>query len=240
MPHWGKVEAIRQKDESAHNVVTKLDEEIEEYLTRELRAAYPEIPFVGEEGGGDRAAETFWLADPIDGTAHFIRGTAFCTTMLALIDRGQVVFGVIYDFVGDVMYHAELGKGAFKNGERMHVSGRPVESSYAAWESHLDKPENLERYLKLREISILFKTISSGYEHILVAQGQLEGRICFDPHGKDYDYAPGTLLISEAGGIVANIGKSEYDYRNTDYIAANPALFEKLTEGPDALFPISK
>ena len=48
----------------------------------------------------------------------------------------------------------------------------------------------------------------------------------------------GSLLVQEAGGIVANIGKRTYDYRNGNFIAANPVVFRELTEGPDALFPI--
>jgi len=158
--------------------------------------------------------------------------------MLALIEDGQVTFSVIYDFINDVCYHATRGKGAFRENERIHVSDRPLESAYLGWESHLDKPENLESFLKLREKVILFKTISAGYEYVLVATGKIEGRVNFDPHGKDYDFAPGSLLVSEAGGVVANLGSTTYNFRNTDLIAANPKVFEKLTSGPEAIFPI--
>jgi len=158
--------------------------------------------------------------------------------MLALIEDGQVNFAVIYDFINDVVYHAERGKGAYKNGERIHVSEQPVTQSYIAYETHLDKPENMLKFLELRKKSIFFKTVSSGYEYILVATGKLEGRVCFDAHGKDYDFAPGSLLVSEAGGIVANLGKTGYDFRNTDFIAANKPFYDYLTQGEDAIFPI--
>lgn len=240
LPYWGKAESIKQKSDSPHDAVTKLDGEIEQYLTVELKKIFPDIPFVGEEFGGDRSVKRFWLADPIDGTAHFIRGLPFCTTMLALIEDGQVVFSAIYDFVHDVMYHAEKGKGAYKNGIPIHVSDRAVNQSYIAWETHLDKPENMPKFLELRKLSVMFKTVSAGHEYILVAEGKLEGRVCFDGHGKDYDYAPGSLLVSEAGGVVTNLGKTTYDYTNLDFMAVNPALYEKLTQGPDAIFPIVK
>jgi fructose-1,6-bisphosphatase/inositol monophosphatase family enzyme len=81
--------------------------------------------------------------------------------------------------------------------------------------------------------------VSAGYEFVLVATGKLEGRICVDAFGKDYDFAPGSLLVSEAGGIVANIGSTTYDYRNTNLIAGNKALFDDLTQGTDAIFPIT-
>jgi histidinol-phosphatase len=238
LPHWGTAETLRHKTEAAVSVVTQLDEDIEHYLAESLKKIDPTIEFAGEEFGGNRTAERFWLADPIDGTAHFIRGLPFCTTMLSLIEEGQVVFSVIYDFINDIAYHAEKGKGAYQNGQPIHVSERTISDSYIAWETHMDKPKNMETVLRLREQCMLFKTISAGYEFIQVATGRLEARICFDPYGGDYDYAPGTLLVAEAGGIVANLGKTSYDYRNLNFIAANPHVFRALTEGPAAIFPI--
>ncbi len=240
LPYWGNVESIKQKDESAHSVVTKLDEEVERYLASELKKIYPDIQFVGEEFGGNRDAKKFWLVDPIDGTAHFIRGLPFCSTMLALIEDGQVIFSVIYDFVNNVLYHAEKGKGSYKNGVAIHVSDRPITNSYVGWEIEVDKPENMKLFLKLRKISLLFKSVAAGYEYALIAQGKLEGRVCVNPHGKDYDFAPGSLLVSEAGGVVANVGKDAYDYRDVNFIAANPIVYVTLTQGGDAIFPISK
>lgn len=239
LPHYGNA-AFSQKDGYATDFVTELDVRVEEFLRDELARVMPGVPFVGEETGGDRAASTHWLCDPIDGTAHFVRGTPFCTTMLALIENGLVTRAYIYDFVRDVLYHAERGKGAFRDGERIHVSDRPLSHSWLGWETHLQKPENLAIHLELSRRSAFFKTLDAGYEFAMVAEGKLEGRLCFDPWGYDYDFAPGTLLVQEAGGMVANIGSRDYDYRNTNFLAANPAVFKELTEGPDAVFPIAE
>ena len=72
----------------------------------------------------------------------------------------------------------------------------------------------------------------------MVACGQLEGRICLNPYGKDYDFAAGSLLVQEAGGIVANLGKNTYDYTETNLVAVSKKLFESLTLGEDPIFPI--
>jgi fructose-1,6-bisphosphatase/inositol monophosphatase family enzyme len=61
-----------------------------------------------------------------------------------------------------------------------------------------------------------------------VASGKLEARICFDGFGEDWDFAPGALLVKEAGGIVRNIGSDSYDYRNHNYIAGSKAVYEDL------------
>lgn len=240
LPHYYAEVAFTSKSDQGHDLVTELDVSVENYLRTKLEALYPDVPFVGEETGGDRGAPRKWLCDPIDGTVHFIRGNPFCTTMLALIEDGQVNMSFIYDFVGDVMYHAVRGGGAYRNGEPIHVSNRSLKGSYMGWETHIDKTENLKMHLTLASKSSFFKSICAGTEFAMVAMGKLEGRLCFDPYGKDYDFAPGSLLVSEAGGVVANLGSSDYDYTNLNFIAANPVVYKELTEGPDALFPTSK
>jgi myo-inositol-1(or 4)-monophosphatase len=239
LPHWGIAEVASQKSESATDVVTRLDLEIEEYLAKEFSKVDEGIAFVGEEYGGDRTAARHWLVDPIDGTAHFVRGLPFCTTMVALIENGKVTFSAIYDFLNDTMYHAQRGKGAYKENERINVSNRDLASSYLCYESNLTKGNNMETYLKLRKRASLLNTVSAGYEFILVATGKVEGRICLEPYGKDYDFAPGCLLVAEAGGIVSNIGTTEYDFSNVSFIASNKSVHESLIQGSEAIFPIS-
>ena len=238
LPLWGKVEVQSQKSASATDVVTKIDFEIEEYLAKEFTKIDPTIAFVGEEHGGDRTAPRHWLADPIDGTAHFVRGLPFCTTIMALIENGKVSFSAIYDFVNDIMYHAERGKGAYKNSETIRVSDRPLGSSLMFYESNLNKDDNLNTYLAFKKKTTILNTLNAGYEFSLIASGKIEGRICLDPFGKDYDFAPGSLLVAEAGGIVANIGSKEFDCQNLNFIAANKVVYEELTFGQDAIFPL--
>ena len=238
LPFYGNAALLREKNMAATDPVTELDEKIEVYLAEKLRAIYPDIGFVGEENGGNRDAERFWLADPIDGTGHFMRGLPFCSTMLALVEEGAVTRGAIYDFVNDVLFFAEKGKGATRNGTPIHVSNRPLRQAYMCLETHLDAPENMKRFDALRKRCMLFHSASSGYEFSMVASGKLDGRVCFDPYGKDYDFAPGMLLVAEAGGIAANLGKRSYDYRNLDLIATSPKIYKELAEGKDAVFPL--
>lgn len=238
LPHWGKAEIIGQKDASACNVVTKLDIEVEAFMREELRKLYPTIDFVGEEGGGNREAEKFWLMDPIDGTQHFVRGLPFCTSMIALIEDGVVTFSAIYDFLNDDMYWAEKKAGAFRNNERLRVSNRALSGAYICWEARLESEIDRHIFHRLRHDALLLQTISAGWEYTKVACGKLDGRICLNPFGVDYDYTPGSLLVSEAGGIVANLGSSQYSYKNLNFIAANPTIYRELTEGDKAVFPL--
>ena len=238
LPFYGRAEIMAQKDESPHNVVTRLDHDVERYLKDEFNKIDSTIKFAGEEFGGSRDYKKFWLVDPIDGTMHFVRGVPFCTTMVALIEENQVIFSVIYDFINDIMYHAEKGRGAFENGKKISVSSRTINQSIVALETDQSKDTNVDIRNKVRAKSLLLQTLSSGYDFVLVATGKIEGRICVDPFGKDYDFAPGSLLVSEAGGSVTNIGVTTYDYRNTNFIAGNKNLVEFFTKGSSAIFPI--
>lgn len=238
LPHYGKIEFRDKQSDKRFELFTRLDGDVEQFLKNEFAKTYPDISFVGEESGGARNENRFWLVDPIDGTTPFVRGLPFCTTMVALVEKGEVVFGAIYNFVEDIIYHAEKGHGTFANGEPIHVSTHPLKGACLTWQTHLDQKENLRWFLRLREKSLLWHFGPSGFEFSLIASGKLDGLVCVSPHGKDYDFAPGSLLVQEAGGVVANIGSRDYDYRNGNFIAANPLVFKELTEDPDAIFPI--
>lgn len=237
LPAHGQVSCTR-KSHDAHDVVTDLDTQIEDLLKTDLKVCFPDIAFVGEEMGGNRSAKRKWLCDPIDGTGHLVRGTPFCTVMLALIEDEVVIFSAIYDFIEDRIYHAQRGMGAYCENQRLSVSTRNLANGYLGWETRLNaSDQNVKTHLQLCEKTGFFKTICAGYEFILVATGRIEGRLSFDGYGKDYDYAPGSLLVEEAGGIVKNIGKDTYDYRHLNFIASNPVVYKELTEGPNAIFP---
>lgn len=235
LPFYGNCN-FKDKEGRENDVVTELDVSVEDFLRDRFIKLDSSYSFVGEENDGDRTANRFWLCDPIDGTAHFIRGLPFCTTMLALIEDGQVIASVIYDFVNDNMYYACMGEGAFCDGKPLFVSERPLQKAYLSWEVQYKKIENEKIVLDLLRCASTFKSLNAGFEFAMVASGKLDGRICVNPYGKDYDYAPGTFLVQEAGGIVTNIGSDKYDYRDLNFIASNKNVHSNLTQGIDSLF----
>lgn len=240
LPHFGNIAVKEYKSKFAVDAVTEIDQQVEKHLKEELAKIMPEVSFVGEEFGGDRESGTFWLVDPIDGTGHYIRGIPFCTTMLALIDNGQVVFSVIYDFVNDVVYHAELGKGAYKDSEKISVSEQPLRGAYLSFEINSRKEENKNLLAEVRGRANIIHTLSAGFEFVLVATGKIEGRLMYDAFGKDYDFAPGSLLVSEAGGVVRNFKSDSFDYTNLNFIASNPNVYEELIKSEGSIEKLMK
>ena len=227
----------RQKGGRTNDPVTELDIATEQHMMKLLADAFPSIAFVGEETGGDRSVDTFWIMDPIDGTEQFIRGENGCTSMIAVVDKGTVQFSAIYDFVGDVMYWAERNLGSYQDDQRLFVNDRDIAEAYICYETRVE-PANRQL---LESLALRAKRLvpwrTAGWELIQVARGDLDARVTFDPYGKDYDFAPGSLLVEEAGGVVANIGLRSYDYRNTNFIAASPSVFRSLTDERSGLFP---
>ena len=145
---------------------------------------------------------------------------------------------VIHDFVRDDTYWAIRGGGAYCNDKKISVSQRSLKQSLISFETKLEIPENYAKYLEVRKEAGIIATINCGFEFAMIASGKLDGRIGLDPYGMDWDFAPGSLLVSEAGGVATNIGKNTYDYENHDYVISNAIIHKELTEGDNAIFPI--
>src|SRR3989344_2229803 len=192
LPHYGRVAEVSRKGKGAVNAVTHLDLQIETYLRESLARAYPHISFAGEEYGGARDEDLFWLCDPIDGTGHFIHGLPFCTVMLALIEDSRVNFSVVYDFLTDTLYHATRGEGCYANDTKLHVSDRKLADAYLIVEQNATHLENRETYLKLFHKAGLLEMMTAGWSLAMVAAGKLDGRVTWDGWGFDYDFAPGS------------------------------------------------
>lgn len=243
LPHYGNVKAKSESDkagDSIAGVFTQLDDDTEALLRERLGLFGKEtgltVGFRGEQQGTQEEADITWLVDPIDGTTHFIRGLPMCTIMIALIENDQVLLTVIHDIANQNTYWAVRGQGAYCDGEKLSVGQRELRKALVCVEARLENPENLEKYMQIRQRTVTMVGLCSGYEFIMIASGRLDGKVTLDPYGKDWDFAAGSLLVQEAGGVAYNIGRSDYDYRNHNFIIASSALYRDLTEGPEAVF----
>jgi myo-inositol-1(or 4)-monophosphatase len=220
----------RLKDDKS--VVTEMDLLVENTLREELAKLDASIAFSGEETGTDYTPQTHWLVDPIDGTEPFIRGLPFATNMIALIDNNEPVLSVIHNITSGDYYLAIKGGGATCNGHPIHVSDRPLERSFVSMSYNPRKdPRAIGLADRLRsELGAMniMKVGASGFQNPAVACGATDGTFVIFSNSNPWDAAPGMLLISEAGGRVANIGSDTYDYRDPYVVAANPVIFDKL------------
>lgn len=226
--------SIAHELKSDNSVVTEMDIMVEKHLRTVLHKLDPTIGFCGEETGIDYAHKKFWLVDPIDGTEWFIRGMPFATNMVSLIVDGQTVLGIIYNFSLDEYYLAIKGEGATCNGAPIHVANRSFERSMVML-SHMP---NLPMFIHNLHADVAGrpKFNASGFEAAAVACGKMDGMIRRGKKGA-WDFTAGNLLITEAGGRVENFHSSTYDFRDLDFVAASPAIFDILKQRIEAVVP---
>jgi myo-inositol-1(or 4)-monophosphatase len=111
------------------SMLTDIDLLVQERLSREIAAAFPEDAVAGEEGLPSLGATTparLWALDPIDGTNNFGRGMPGFAVSVGVLFDGVPAIGAVYDPVADQLFTACHGRGAWRNAERLAVRGTPL------------------------------------------------------------------------------------------------------------------
>lgn len=220
---------IEHKVKPDDTVVTQMDLMAEQTIHAALAELDPSIGLAGEETGADFEQPLFWLVDPIDGTEPFVRGLPFFTNMIALIHNGAPIMGVIYNPTFDEYFLAIKGHGTTMNGHPISVSQRTMKQAFVVNGSKFTDPHLQGITGRLRaQVKSISGYGGAGYTFTSIARGAIEGFLSYGTSAKQWDMAPGTLLVQEAGGIVTNVGSGDYNYMNTDLIAANPTIHPDL------------
>lgn len=106
-----------------NDLVSYVDKEAEKIIVNKLSQILPEAGFITEEGTNTTQAEEFnWVIDPLDGTTNFIHGVPIFSVSIALMERSEVVLGVIYEVNLHECFYAMKGGGAFCNDTPIRVS----------------------------------------------------------------------------------------------------------------------
>lgn len=204
------VSARTREKTSAADLVTEYDVAVEEFLREKLLALLPEAVFFGEEEAGPDHPERGWafIVDPIDGTANFVRGLKQSAVSVALARDGVVEYGVVYDPYKDEMFSAKRGGGAFCNGAPIRVSEKPLSEGIFAMGTALYRREYAAPTLRLTEQlfarSCDFRRMgAAALDLCAVACGRVEA--FFEYSLCPWDYAAGSLLVTEAGGAVCTL-----------------------------------
>lgn len=216
-PRFGSLRDAEVHEKGPGDLVTDADREAEVLLTAALTSAYPDAVVLGEEAyAADPAVLDRYLAaahaftvDPVDGTANFVRGSADHAVMVAEVRDGEVVRSWIWHPQHRVSYVAERGAGAWRNGTRLvrAAVGSPAlgRTSKRAW-----------RHLHLAGLAPLQRTwFSCGVDYPRLVEGRADfllyrGNTSHSRRGMPWDHAPGSLLVTEAGGAVRTFEGETY------------------------------
>jgi myo-inositol-1(or 4)-monophosphatase len=200
--NWHKPKRVKLDD--AHDIKLELDVRCQKLIEKILRAVFPEIPLLGEEGdSGDVAAEYRWVVDPIDGTVNYFYGMPHAAVSIALQQWGKSVVGVIYDPFTDEIWTTVHGEPTRLNGKIVRVSNRSKLADAVVAMGFSKSRENMEKSLPhLNRLARRVKKIrlmgSAALELAYVASGRLDAYI--ERTINLWDIAAGQLLVENAGG----------------------------------------
>ncbi|MBI5436607.1 MAG: inositol monophosphatase family protein [Nitrosomonadales bacterium] len=234
MPRYMKVAHQRKSDGS---LCTEADTAAQGALTRKLQAIL-NVPVIGEEMGEAEQVASWvggkqgvWCIDPVDGTSNFVRGLGYFAVSVALIREGRSTLGVVYDPVADEAFAAELGCGAFLNGEKL-VS-RTVATSLSGALANVDMKRldgKLAAQLAAAPPYCSQRNFgASTLDWCYTAAGRFDVYL----HGgqKLWDYAAGSLVLQEAGGQACCLDCNDFGqggvWQRSVIAALDPAVFEE-------------
>jgi fructose-1,6-bisphosphatase/inositol monophosphatase family enzyme len=198
-------------EKSPGEVVTVADREAEDIITTRLNALLPGVPVVGEEAVSEtpalldaiRTEPLAWLVDPLDGTSNFTNGDPHWATMIALVRDGATVASWVYRHGDDRLYLAEHGGGTWSDGTRLTCpDGRQDVQALrgavlARFLTDEERAHMLPRFDQFETVTGGFSC--AGYEYPAIIEGQQE--FALFQRLMPWDHAPGTLLLTEAGGV---------------------------------------
>ncbi|WP_047682454.1 MULTISPECIES: inositol monophosphatase family protein [Xenorhabdus] len=231
---------------SNHSVVTQTDLMLETEIRNILEKRSPGVPILGEEFGlnGVEKFESGWVIDPIDGTRAFLYGVPLFSTLLAFVENGESLVGVIsFPAISTIVY-ASQGEGCW-----MSVEGKPLRqlkivgnspefienaviaasgihsSSYNLVDGSV--PYNLDT---LVNTSRDFIFVNDCYQHAMVAAGRLHCAI--DTIMKPWDSAAILPCIKEAGGDFCTLNgrREKVMFGGSLVSACNSELLNRVVE----------
>ena len=238
------LDALRITSKGPNDFVSEIDQLAEAAIIDTLLAAYPGHAILAEESGrehGAKNSEFCWIIDPLDGTTNFLHGFPVYAVSIALAFRGVVQQAVVYDPTRNDLFYASRGRGAFLNDKRLRVSKRTrLADSLVGTGFPFRKGDSFQRYLKMFETVMqacagLRRPGAAALDLCYVAAGWYDG--FFETGLNPWDVAAGSLIITEAGGLVGNFtGESDFLYQR-EIVAGNPKVYGQLVA---LLAPYSK
>ncbi|NHA66893.1 histidinol-phosphatase [Phycicoccus flavus] len=187
-------------------LVSDADRDAEELVRAQLKRTRPRDSVVGEELPRTGSSARQWVVDPIDGTHNFVRGVPVWATLIALVDDGVPVVGLVAAPALGRRWWASVGAGAWAgrsltSAHQLRVSGvSRLEdaslslSSTTSWEA----AGRLEPVLDLARSCWRERAYGDFWSYMLLAEGAVD--IAAEPELALYDMAALVPVVTEAGG----------------------------------------
>lgn len=217
-------ETVEEKSGRA-NFVTAYDKKVQEFLFKELARVLPEAVFIGEEEEEHAALPEGYafIIDPIDGTTNFMKGYCVSCISVGLLKSGKPVIGIVYNPYLDELFCGLRGKGAWCNGKPIHVSEHELGEGLVLFGTAPYNEELAERSFKYayelftRSLDVR-RSGSAAIDLCNIACGRAE--LYFELLLSPWDYAAGSLILTEAGGRILNTEGKELTFDEKNGVVA--------------------
>ena len=229
------VESVRISQKLVNDFVTDVDHASEEIIIETLLSAYPGHGIWAEESGqqhGAKDSEFVWIIDPLDGTTNFIHGLPVYCVSIALAVQGKVEQAVVYDPTRNDLFTATRGRGAFLNDRRIRVSKRTeLKGCLISTGFPFREGDDFQQYLSMmgevmQRTAGIRRPGAAALDLAYVAAGYTDG--FFERGLQPWDVAAGSLLVTEAGGLVGNF-TGEADFLDQqECVAGAPRVYGQL------------
>jgi len=185
-----------------------------ETVIKDIIKSQSNLPILAEESGlsSEKISSTFWVVDPLDGTANYSRNIPICCVSIGLISDLKPVLGVIYDFNNDELYEGSIDTKALLNNNEISVSkvenfydgvlltGLPNNTDYSD-SALLNMVKDFQNWRKVRMIG------SAAMASVYVASGKAD--LYTEKKTYLWDIAAGAAIVNAAGGEASIVNQNE-------------------------------
>ncbi len=229
------VESVRISQKQVNDFVTEVDQAAEQTIIETVLGAYPGHGIMAEESGGAHGAkdsEFVWIIDPLDGTTNFIHGLPIYCVSIALSVRGKIEQAVVYDPSRNDLFTATRGRGAYLNDRRLRVAKRiHLKECLISTGFPFRATDDFDAGLRMlgevmQRTAGVRRPGAAALDLAYVAAGFTDG--FFELGLLPWDMAAGSLLVTEAGGLVGNFTGEPDFLQHQECIAGNPKIYGQL------------
>lgn len=205
-----------------YDPVTAADREAERTIRALIEAAFPDHGIAGEEyGEKEGAGRHVWSLDPIDGTRAFICGLPSWTTLIALLEEGRPIIGLIDVPALDERYLGHAGAAGLRASDCRSLP----EARLSTTDPYLFAGAEAEGFERLRRGARLTRYGLDAYAYARLAAGSID--LVAESGLKPHDYNALIPVVRAAGGVIGN-WRGEDDFRDGQVLAAaTEELFEE-------------
>lgn len=207
------------------SISTHADKASQELILAYLHKHFPDDALCAEEStpafdAVPKSGRRAWVVDPIDGTRGFAKKVGQFSVMIGLLVDGRPVVGVVAEPAQDRFTFASLGDGCWANiGGATSVRCRVSSRGFAelvltqSWSKTGMSPKPVQAFQPPKVI----ETYSGGVKLALVARGEADVYANTYETFYDWDICAGHVLVSEAGGMVTDLGGNPIAYQGETF-----------------------